>query len=240
MQFRFEPPPYRDSVLANLDPRWRLLSLLLVLLTVIVVQTLFASLLCLLLGVYLTWLARTPWSWLRGRLVMISILLGCFAGPLALLAPEGSFLALRLVVKGLAMFGLVGVSLVTAPFHVTLQAAHRLWIPGLLIQLTLLSYRYLFVLSEELTRLRVALRTRAFRNRANLHSYRTVAAASGTLLVRGVERAERVAAAMRSRGFDGRYRSLTNFSTRWPDVAAFGLSLLFCILTITLDILLRS
>jgi cobalt/nickel transport system permease protein len=43
------------------------------------------------------------------------------------------------------------------------------------------------------------------------------------LLVRGVERAERVEQAMRCRGFDGRFRSLTRFQTRARDVAAFFL-----------------
>ena len=68
------------------------------------------------------------------------------------------------------------------------KAAHALYVPGLLVHLALLSYRYLFVLGDELARLRVALRTRGFRNRADLHSWRTVGAASGTLLVRGHDR----------------------------------------------------
>ena len=47
--------------------------------------------------------------------------------------------------------------LATAPLDATLKAAHCLRVPGLLVQLALLSYRYLFVLAEELGRLRVAL-----------------------------------------------------------------------------------
>src|SRR5437868_4244073 len=81
-----------------------------------------------------------------------------------------------------------------------------------------LTYRYTFLLAEELGRLRIALRVRGYRNRANLHSYRTIGHVAGTLLVRSHERAERVGQAMRCRGFDGRFRSLTAFRTRWPDV----------------------
>ena len=102
--------------------------------------------------------------------------------------------------------------LATAPLEVTLKAAHALRVPGLLVQLALLSYRYLFVLGDELARLRVALRVRGYRHRANWHSYRTVGHVAGTLLVRGYERAERVGQAMRCRGFDGRFRSLTEFA----------------------------
>ena len=49
-----------------------------------------------------------------------------------------------------------------------------------------------------------------------------VALADGpALLVRGFERAERVGHAMRCRGFDGRFRTLTEFRTRPADVVAF-------------------
>jgi cobalt/nickel transport system permease protein len=84
-----------------------------------------------------------------------------------------------------------------------------------------MSYRYLFVLADELARLRIALRVRGYRNRANRHSYRTAGHVAGTLLVRGYERAERVGQAMRCRGFDGQFRSLTAFHTRPADVLAF-------------------
>jgi cobalt/nickel transport system permease protein len=44
------------------------------------------------------------------------------------------------------------------------------------------------------------------------------------LLVRGYERAERVGQAMRCRGFDGQFRSLSEFRTRPVDVGFFLLS----------------
>jgi cobalt/nickel transport system permease protein len=111
--------------------------------------------------------------------------------------------------------------LTAAPFHVTLQAAHRLHVPGLLVQLTLLTYRYLFLLAGEFRRLRTALRVRGFRSGMNAHSYRTVAHVTGALLVRSHERAERVGQAMRCRGFDGTFRSLVEFRTSRADVLFF-------------------
>ena len=74
------------------------------------------------------------------------------------------------------MVALALVLLATAPLDATLKAAHALRVPGLLVQLTLLSYRYLFLLADELGRLRIALRMRGYRNRANVHSYRTIGA----------------------------------------------------------------
>ena len=93
--------------------------------------------------------------------------------------------------------------------------------PGLLVHLTLLSYRYVGLLAGELARVRVALRVRGYRNRATRHSYRTVAHVAAGLLVRGHDRAERVGQAMRSRGFDGRFRSLAAFRTTTADVGFF-------------------
>ena len=135
--------------------------------------------------------------------------------------PYGLGVAVLLALKALAVVTLMLVLLATAPLDATLKAGHALRVPGLLVHLGLLTYRYLFVLASELRRLRVALRVRGYRSRATRHSYRTVGHVAGTLLVRSVERAERVSQAMRCRGFDGHFRSLVSFHTRARDVAAF-------------------
>ena len=60
----------------------------------------------------------------------------------------------------------------------------------------------------EVRGLRVALRVRGFRLKANRHGYRTAGHAVGAMLVRGADRADRVAESMRARGFDGRFHTL--------------------------------
>jgi len=137
------------------------------------------------------------------------------------LSPAGIILAALIVLKSLTIVTLMLVLWITAPLDETLKAAHALHVPGLLVQMMVLTYRYVFVLGEELGRLRIALRVRGYRNRPTLHSYRTVGHVTGTLLIRGYERAERVGQAMRCRGFDGYSRSLTEFHTRLADVAGF-------------------
>ena len=104
----------------------------------------------------------------------------------------GLGLAVFVAAKALTVLTLMLVLLASAPLEDTLKAAHALRVPGLLVQLAVLTYRYIFVLAGELARLRVALRVRGYRNRANRHSYRTVGHVAGALLVRGYERAERV------------------------------------------------
>lgn len=224
MLVRFALPPAIDSPLARLDARWRLAGLLAVVAAAASVRTAGAAALALLAALLLAALARMDWGWYFRRLLLITFLLAAFLVPMPWLSrigwAEAGLLAGVLLLKALALFTLAAALLVTAPVEVTLKAARGLRIPGLLIQLLLLSHRYVFVLGDELARLRIALRVRGFRNRPNLHSYRTVAAASGTLVVRGHERGERVAAAMRCRGFDGQLRALVAFRTRAGDVVA--------------------
>ena len=88
---------------------------------------------------------------------------------------------------------------------------------------------------DEFARLRTALRVRGFRNRADLHSYRTIGQVAGTLLVRSHERSERVGQAMRCRGFDGQFRSLTQFHTAARDVLLFLIITLPTIVLVTVD-----
>jgi len=131
---------------------------------------------------------------------------------------HGLRVAILLACKAAGIVSLMLILLASGPLDATLKAARSLGIPGLLVHVVLLSYRYVFLLGDELARLRIALRVRGFRNRANSHSYRTIGHVAGTLLVRGSERAERVGQAMRCRGFDGRFRSLTAFRTTVADV----------------------
>jgi cobalt/nickel transport system permease protein len=184
----------------------------------------------------LAFLSRLPLGWSALRLAPVLLFVALFAVPLiffptktalvgrfgpAIVSLSGVETALMLLCKAVAIVLLALVVLATAPLDATLKAAHALHVPGLLVQLTLLSYRYFFVLAEELGRMRIALRVRGYRNRMNLHSYRTIGVVMGTLLVRGWERGERVGHAMRCRGYDGRFRSLSEFRTTAADLLMF-------------------
>lgn len=234
MTLAFDFPPCTASPLSRRDPRWKLAALAPAAVAASFPRTWPAVLLAFLGAVLLAVLAQVPWLWYRRRVAVVLSFLAVFVVPLPFLlrgpgpswgwppivsfSLHGANVAALLVVKTITVLTLVLVLLTTAPLDATLKAAHCLRVPGLLVQLALLSYRYLFVLAEELERLRVALRVRAFRSRVSAHTYRTIGHVAGTLLVRGHERAERVGHAMRCRGFDGTFRSLTEFRTTAADV----------------------
>jgi cobalt/nickel transport system permease protein len=130
---------------------------------------------------------------------------------------DGVTIVLRCLAVGAAGLVLVG----TAPVHRTLAAARALGVPGLPVHLSQLTYRYTHLLAAEYRRVRVAMRARGFRPRVNALTYHALGHAAGAVLVRGADRADRVAHAMRARGFDGSYRTLTPFHTHVTDVLSF-------------------
>ncbi len=237
MTLAFEMPVCPPSLLTRLDPRWKLAGLLIAGLVFALLQTGGPALLALAGSVLLVALARLPWRWYVQRLAASLAMFALIFIWLPFFPEEGHKTLdvgfwtisltglLRLAVLTMKLGAMLSVMLVlvaTAPLQDTFKAAHALRVPSLLIQLVLLTYRYVFLLMEEFARLRIAVRARGFRNRANLHSYRTIGMVAGTLLVRSQERSERVAQAMRCRGFDGQFRSLHDFRTTWQDMLACG------------------
>jgi cobalt/nickel transport system permease protein len=235
-----DPPAFVASPLSRLDPRWKLASLMLAAVFAGMVATLPAAAAAWLASWVLVGFSRMPLGWYLGRLATLGVVLLVFVLLLPFVLSDGGpslelggveislyglRVALVLCLKALTIVTLMLVLLVSAPLDATLKAAHDLHFPGLLIQIAALTYRYLFLLADELARLLVALRVRGYRLRAHRRRFRMIGHVAGTVLVRGYERAERVGQAMRCRGFDGRFRSLARFATRPVDVLASGLIL---------------
>lgn len=133
-------------------------------------------------------------------------------GPLTA-AREGLLYALLIILKAnavvLALLGLVG-SLEPAVLG---HALARLGLPEKLVHLLLLTIRQIELLQQEHLRLRQAMRARAFVARSDRHTWVSYGNLIGMLLVRSLERARRIHAAMRCRGFNGRLYLLD--SARW-------------------------
>lgn len=88
------------------------------------------------------------------------------------------------------------------------RALAGLGLPEPLVRLFIATARYIGVIGAEARRLHDAMRARGFRARSNLHTWRSFGYLIGMLLVRALERADRVEDAMRLRGFSGRYPHL--------------------------------
>jgi cobalt/nickel transport system permease protein len=226
----------RDSILARRDPRWRLAAFVLAIAFIAMIRNAGPAAAALGFALILAVAARVPGRWYRMRIGLLVIALIPFLIVVPFTANRGERLwewqslaitdagllvAAVLAMKTIALVSLALTLLASAPLHVTLAAASRLGVPKLLVHLTLLTYRYVFLLFEELHRLRIALRVRGFRNAMTMHAYRTVGQVTGTLLVRGSDRADRVAQAMRCRAFAGRFHTLAAFRSMPADVLMF-------------------
>lgn len=78
--------------------------------------------------------------------------------------------------------------------------------------------------AREYNNLRLALKARCFRPGLNVHTYRTLAHFAAMLLVRGHDRAEKILAAMKCRGFKGKYYLPDHLFFTWRDGAFVLLS----------------
>lgn len=101
------------------------------------------------------------------------------------------------------------------------QGLSGLGLPAKFVLLLLLTVRYIAVIEQEYARLRQAMRARAFRLTASPRAWASIGTLFGMLLVRSIERAERIQAAMRCRGFTGRFPTVAE--GRWSRAdAVFG------------------
>ena len=118
---------------------------------------------------------------------------------------------------------------VTRPLQL-LESLAALRVPALLVAVVSLMYRYLFVLVDEVQRM---LRARAARSAAldgkagGPLVWRAKAAGgmAGALLIRSLDRSERIYLAMLSRGYDGKVRRTDAEPLRPSSYVAMGMSL---------------
>ena len=146
-------------------------------------------------------------------------------GPLLLsISREGLQLFLSVVFKSwlsvLSMLALVS----TTRFPALLKGFEWFRAPSLILMIISFMYRYIFLLTDELMRIKAARESRGQPN-GLLENFNTAGCMIGLLFVRSYERAERTYLAMCSRGFDGQIRTIHNFTAGMHDVAFV---LLFC------------
>ena len=139
-------------------------------------------------------------------------------GPMAF-SREGFRLGVTIALKGNAVL-LTLIVLLGTMGPITLgHALSHLHVPEKLTHLLLMTVRYLDVLHREYLQLREAMRVRGFRARMDRHTYRCLGYLVGMLLVRSLDRAERITAAMKCRGFQGRFFLLDHFAFTRRDLA---------------------
>jgi cobalt/nickel transport system permease protein len=152
--------------------------------------------------------ARIPLAYVAKRLLYFwpPLLLMALSLPLSQGGRSGWLMSATIVCRGTLSF-LAALWLVNVlPFDQLLVTLRRLGLPDVLLAILALMYRFLFVLWDELDSMRTARRARTFRKTSLWTNWRTAAQLLGRLLIRALDRSERVHGAMLARGWDGRMR----------------------------------
>ncbi len=124
----------------------------------------------------------------------------------------------------------------TTKFTELLNGLQRLGMPSIMVMILSFMYRYMFVLVDEVIRMRRARDCRNFGGK-RLWQLKTIGNMVGTLFLRSYERGERVYAAMVARGFEGQTRTLTNLRFQAVDLyyaTGFAVALAFIGATVLL------
>jgi cobalt/nickel transport system permease protein len=229
-----------DSVIHRLDPRGRLVIAVFFSVVAAVSDDFSVLFMLLCAGAGLVVLARLSPVNVLSRLLIANGFIAFLWVMLPLTVPgepmfslwrltgthEGVRLAARIALKCNAILSALMALAATMSVFDTAKALKRLYVPEKLVYFIFFTYRYIHVIEAEYRRLMRAAKTRGFRPRTNMHTYRTIANLVGMTFVKSHERAERVRAAMRCRGFNGRFYDLSAFSFKTGDWFFMGVAVL--------------
>lgn len=209
-----------DSTLHRLDPRAKLVTCLVFLVCIASFHkyTVAALLPYLIFPLALAAGARLPFAFLVKRVLVVApfaVLVGILnplfdrqillhLGPLAVTGGWVSFASILL--RFVLTVGIALVLIATTGFPGVCLALEGIGAPRIFAVQLLLLYRYLFVLVHEASRMARARSLRSFQGRGQ--GIRVFGKLIGQLLLRTLERAQRIHRAMLCRGFNGEFHSL--------------------------------
>jgi len=232
-----------DSFFHRLDPRAKLITTILFIVTVVSFDkyTISAMTPFFIYPVVLISFGGLSYKYILKKLLIVSpfaILVGIFnpimdRGILIQLGSIGisggwiSFISiiLRFVLTVTAAFILISLT----GFNAVCEALIKFWVPRQFVIQLLFFYRYIFVLTDETERMVRASSFRVFNSKAI--GFRVFVLLIGNLLLRTLDRAERIYRAMCCRGFDGHIYIIRSMKIGYPEIIfTFGWALLFIFL----------
>ena len=219
-----------DSILHRLDPRAKLLTTVVFMVAVVSFDkyTVTAMLPFLFFPLFSIILAGLPVGYLLKKVLVVSpfaVMIGIlnpfldrdivwYIGTVGISGGMISFVSimLRFFLTVTAVLVLISVT----GFNPVCLALARMGVPGAFVNQLMFLYRYLFVLTGETGQMVRAISLRsAGRRRIGLRTYLP---AVGHLLLRTLDRAQRIHLAMRCRGFEGMIRVMNPLRLRSGDI----------------------
>ena len=213
-----------DSIIHRLDPRVKVITSLLFIIYVMSFDKYEVNRLLpfFLFPVFLIGLADLPFGYLMRKLIVVSpfvLFIGIFNPffdqdilvKIGSLEISGGWISLiSILLRFMLTVGAALLLIATTGFPAICMALDKLGTPKILTVQLLMLYRYLFVLIEESIRMKRAYTLRAFsRKRMSFPIFKQLL---GNLLLRTLDRAQRIHMAMLSRAFTGEIKITRQFS----------------------------
>jgi cobalt/nickel transport system permease protein len=223
----------RPGLLQGLDPRLKILSMLLLLLAVGLSRSIIVIVILYFLALGLAHLSRIPLAFFVKRVwLFIPFFTGVVALPALFLTPgpilahlplgliitqTGCMTALFLLLRVGTSVSMAILLVLTTPWNSVLKALGVLRVPAVIILILGMTYRYIHLLLHITTDMFLSRKSRLLRRMTGQEERRLIAATSGTLLSKSLQVSSEVYLAMQSRGFRNYPRTMDTFKMRWMD-----------------------
>ena len=227
MKLALDRYAYLDSVIHHWEQRSKLVGLFALIFAFACVEHLVLLPAMAIITATLFYLSRLPFSFLLTRLrypgwfiLGVVIFLPFVAGKTVIFSlgfleikQEGCLQVLLIVTRFLCILTVSLILFGTAPFLTTIKAMQNLGLPQTIVDMMLLTYRYLEELGSILKTRQRAMKMRGFNNKSfSPRNLKTLASLTGSLLVTSYEKSKLVYQAMLLRGYGQKLSSTSKLN----------------------------
>lgn len=233
--------------LQDIDPRVKLGSFLIFILTTVATRDIVSLLWLSITIIILSVVSKIPTKFFFFRTTFfIPIFAAILALPLPFITPgtpitkigfdeyfvsvtsEGLYKAGYFIFKIWVCVSLLTLLVLTTRFSTLLQAFESLKMPKFFITMTAITYRFIFLFVDEAYRMILAKEARTVSKEDRLKTMKLIANMTSNLLIRAYERGERVYLAMKARGHSVEMRHKKEMRCDSKDWVFMVASILFC------------
>ena len=233
---------HRKGLLQNLDPRIKLVSFLLFIITVSLVHSLpVLGVIFVLIFLISSASKVSPGFFLKRVLIFVPIFTLLIAIPALFLTPgqplmnlagkvtitqQGALSAGFLLLRVTNSLSLGVLLILTTPWSNILVALRWIRVPAILVDILGMTYRYMFLLLHSTNSMFLARRSRVIGSFSGSENRRWLGRALATTMAKSQRLSEDVYLAMLSRGYQGEVRVLNEFSLKRRDYVWMSFSLI--------------
>lgn len=225
----------RRGLLQSLDPRVKVVSIILLLVAVSLSRSLAVIVGLYLVTLVLAWFSSVPMGFFVKRVwLFMPFFTGIIAIPAFFITPgpplahlplglvitrTGAMTALFLLLRVGASVSTAMLLVLTTPWNSVLKALGVLRVPDVFVVILGMTYRYIYLLLHTVNDMFLSRKSRVVGRMSTADQRRLLAASAGVLLTRSLDLSSEVYLAMQSRGLHGYPRTMDTWKMRASDWA---------------------